>query len=575
MFRRTITIALTLFVLSIGGLVSSASAQMVPRTEEVSSMVSEITVRPDGLIDVVERIDYFFTVPRHGIYRDLPTRYLNDAGERYRIPIEVRSVMVDGAPGRFKVIPERFGLRIQVGDPDATVSGPHLYEISYTASGALRYFSDHDELYWNATGNFWNVPLRRASAVVHMPADVAGDELTSQCYTGDAGSRRSDCVTGRQGNVLNVAANTNLTIVVGWPPGRVAVVLAGRERAWPAYLAYLLPAGVAVFLFRRWSRYGRDARGKGALVVQYDPPDKLPPAELGMLVRERADVKDVSATIVDLAVRGKLKIKELDAKGLLLVSKDFEFVPLVDWRTDPALSPYETEVLKALFNKGEPALLSVLKATYAFNERTPEIKRRIEEADVARGYFAKKPSSVRNTYIIIGVALLFFLWLFVPLTVVLGNEPFAVHFTIAWAACGALVIAFAPFMPSRTDAGVAAYEHAKGFCEYLKTAEKYRLEWQEKERIFEKYLPYAMALGVVAAWVKAFEGLSLPPPSWYEGSAWSPAAFNAAAFASGFGSFDSSLGSAIRSAPSHSSSGSGFSGGSSGGGGGGGGGGSW
>jgi uncharacterized membrane protein len=131
-------------------------------------------------------------------------------------------------------------------------------------------------------------------------------------------------------------------------------------------------------------------------------------------------------------------------------------------------------------------------------------------------------------------------------------------------------------MPRRSEKGTAALEHAVGFQEYLEKAEKYRLQWQEKEKVFESFLPYAMVFGVVAQWTKAFSSMDMKPPDWYEGSAFTAGHFNAVAFGSMMRGLDSSVGQAMSAKPQESSGGSGFSGGGhSGGGGGGGGGGSW
>jgi uncharacterized membrane protein len=224
---------------------------------------------------------------------------------------------------------------------------------------------------------------------------------------------------------------------------------------------------------------------------------------------------------------------------------------------------------------GQKVLLSHLKETHAFYRSMGSIKRHLYDESVARGYFPASPESVRNAYIAAGVIGAAGGYMGLPvLAVLIGADPFML--TASGIATALLVAFFGPLMPRRTAKGVEAFEHAKGFKEYLSKAEKYRLEWQEKEGIFERFLPHAMVFGVVDRWSNAFKDKQLPPPSWYQGSAFSSGAFNAVAFGSMLRSMDSSVASAMASRPQSSGSGSGFGGGgSSGGGFGGGGGGSW
>jgi hypothetical protein len=544
------------------------SAQSVPSSEEISGFATAVHVRADGIVEVSERIDYYFPSPRHGIFRDIPTRYVDDAGAQYRIPLAVESVLMDGTPARYRLETQADGIRIRIGDPDRTISGRHEYAITYTAKGALRALADHDELYWNATGTEWEVPIRRASASVTVDG-VDGKEFRLACYTGPRGSTASDCVFASRDGSAEFAANERLTVVVGWPKGRVPIIPPEREATWPKFIPIIFPLVLLAWLLRRWWRNGRDPKGQGTLVVQYDPPDKLPPAELGILIRENTSVKDISATIVDLAVRGFITIKETEKKGLLHTSTDYEFSVRPDWRDDAMLTAYERKVIGVLIGKGEPGVLSKLSQGHDFFRESTAISNAMKRSVLGRGYFVSDPAKTRLYYFSAGVVLLVVLWLFSQVAsrslILLGS----------WVACGALLIIFSRFMPKRTAEGVRAYEHAKGFREYLATAEKYRIQWQEDQHMFERFLPYAMVFGIVGKWTATFKDLQLPPPSWYQGSAWSGGSFNAVAFAASFRGFESSLASAVRSSPSKSSSGSGFSGGFSGGGGGGGGGGSW
>ena len=563
----------------------SLSVAGEPTAEEVTSFASDITVREDGRITVVEKIEYFFPEPRHGIYRDIPTRYELDDGRTLVVPVKVKSVT--GAP--YEVTENRYAVRIKIGDPDRTVTGLQSYEITYEASGAIRYFADHDELYWNVTGSEWEVPLRRVSAIVHLPDAVNESDITLRCFMGPAGSSEYECLYQRSGKSAHFAADDFLTVVVGWNPGVVARLEAREAGFYSDYVlpalpvlpvAIAIPVIVFIILLRRWMRIGRDPEGSGTLVAQYEPPDRLTPAEIGVLIDEKAQMKDVSATIVDLAVRGYIKIND-EKSGFLSFRKNFGFRLLKpDFRNDPELKHFEVKILSVMFVGLDYVTLENLTNTHAFHTHLSAINKSLYEQTVAGGYFAASPESVRMKYFGIGAATLVIagvaIFMFGGLVTQFINVTMFIALVASVAVTGVIFLIFASAMPRKTEQGVAAWDHARGFKEYLKTAEKYRLEWQEKEKIFERFLPYAMVFGVVREWSEAFKNLDMKPPDWYEGEAIVSGRFHVGRFMASMGALETGFGKALTSAPSKSSSGSGFGGGGhSGGGFGGGGGGSW
>lgn len=556
-----------------------------PTSEEISSFAVTIDVRKEGDILVSERIDYFFPSERHGIYRDIPTRYEFEDGKQVDVPVTVLGVrMADGSAVPYQVTKNRVGIRLKIGDPNRTISGAQTYLISYGARGALRYFDDHDELYWNVTGEEWTVPIRRVSATIRLPQEVpAGPDIKVRCFTGPHGSTASDCVAGVQGTTAEFATNVApFTVAVAWPPGIVAKVVAkgpGMLENAGRFLPLLIPLLVALFMYVKWQSEGRDPEGKGTLVVEYDPPPGLTPAEVGVVVDEHAQLKDVSAIIVDLAVRGYLKIREIEKKGLILKDTDYEFERMKEYQNDPVLKPFETHLLDALFGgSGKVARVSDITRNHTFYDDLPKIQTKLYERLVADGYFPKDPSKVRAAYSGVGLAIVIGLLFLGGPGMMFSGDLFG-NFALAVALSGGVILGFSWFMPKKTAKGVAAYEHAFGFREYLDKAERYRIQWQEKEHVFERFLPYAMVFGVAEKWSKTFAGMHTQPPTWYEGRAFSGGTFNPALFYGALSSMNSSMSSAMTSRPQQSSSGSGFSsgggGGRSGGGFGGGGGGSW
>ena len=304
------------------------------------------------------------------------------------------------------------------------------------------------------------------------------------------------------------------------------------------------------------------------IVPEYEPPEKLRAAEVGLLVDESADPKDLTATIVDLAVRGSLSIEEVPPQGLF-GSKDWT-LRRGGW-ADAQLADYERRLLAGLFETGSEVKLSSLKGT--FQETLAKAQADLYRSSVERRWFPSDPSGVRNTWRGIGIAAIVF---GAVATIGLGIFYGAGIVGLAAIVVGIVALASSGAMPKRTAEGQELLRRILGFRRYMDTAETERQRFAERENIFAEYLPYAIVFGLVSKWARAFEGLDAQKAvaGWYTGSSIT----NIALFSSGLADFSSSVSSVISTTPAstgESSGSSGFSGGSSGGGGGGGGGGSW
>jgi uncharacterized membrane protein len=420
------------------------------------------------------------------------------------------------------------------------------------------------------------VPIRKSGAQVNLPAGVDEKAVTVKCYTGAAGSTAQDCLGRAEGMSASFVANGPLTVVVGWNKGVVATLLPkelGFFTRNSALLPFVIPILVLIGLIALWNKNGRDPKGRGTLMVQYDPPKGMTPAEVAGLCNEVVVTKDISATIVHLAVRGYLQIAEVEKKGILKNSTDYEFRRTKEYASDETLAPFERRIMSDLFGDSVITRVSDIAENHTFYQELQSIGTEILGKLVSDGHFPADPAKVRGGYYGIGALIVFSLFFFRGFEDAFSGSM-AGNLVLAAGISAMLFIFFAHLMPRRTPQGVAAYEHALGFKDYLSTAEKYRLQWQEKEKIFETFLPYAMIFGVVEKWSKAFEGMQMPPPQWYQGSSVG-GAFNSMAFYGAINSMNGAMTTAMASRPASSSGGSGFSGGSSGGGGGGGGGGSW
>jgi uncharacterized membrane protein YgcG len=549
----------------------------------INSFDAQIAIQSDGRLVVNETIDVDFrALSKHGIFRDIPVRYAWPSEKRKQRVYQLQVLSVSDASGRawhFETYGNGANVEIKIGDADRTVSGRQQYRIAYVVQGVLNGFPDHDELFWNVTGSEWPVPISNATATVRAPAALS----QSACYAGPVGSNDRcggiDVVANgaiyKSGRILE--PGDDFTIVAGMrkglvPDPRPILQDAPREfadyfdlsPAWLALAAFVAVGGLALVAWL-WYRVGRDDREHETIVPEFEPPEKLRPAQVGLLIDERADTLDVTATIVDLAVRGFLTITEIPKEGLL-GQRDW----LLTRRAKTGgLLGYEQIIFDGLFAAGEEVKLSSLRRHFYLT--LAKAQSALYEDAVKRGWFPVDPSKTRATYAVAGVALVILAGIVAAgLGALAGGGIVGVGAAVP--AIG--LIAASPVMPRKTRAGAELERRSLGFQRYIEVAEKDRQKFAEKEHIFADYLPFAIVFRCVEQWAKAFEGIDLreATSSWYNGSSLN--AFSAMAMSQNLSSFSSQISSAIASTPGGSGS-SGFSGGSSGGGGGGGGGGSW
>ena len=581
------------------GLVALASLALpASAAEQITSFDVTIALNADSRIDVTEAMSYDFgSAERHGIYRDISVRYRTALGSYGLRLSNIRVVDTNNQPYPFHASRAGQNLRIRIGDPDATVTGRHTYLISYTVERALNYFADHDELYWNVTGDGWDVPIAAVQATVFVPQQVGSVNFQTTCFAGQSGSTdpcaSADTLLGSYLGAPNTTAlfshgelapGEGLTIVVGFPKGIVV-----EPAWWQTVLETVrdnwilgLPVVVLLALIFIWRRYGRDPQGRGTIIAQYDPPDGLIPSAVGTLIDERVSSRDVSADIIALAVQGFLKIHRVaDQVVLDRFSKADNYIlqPLkpADGLIDPVLQLLFTSLFKTRYVKTHAVAGRQLKGVRlsnlknAFYKDFGKISRQVYRELATRGYFAVSPQLVRRAYLAFGIGLAI---LAVPFGRFLGGFG-----TLAVLVSGAMVISFSFIMPKKTKQGVLAREHIAGLKAYLTVAEKDRIKFhnapEKNPETFERLLPYAMVLKVEDRWAKQFEGIYQQQPGWYADP--SNHAFSAMVLTNSLSDFRAVSQHALQSSPqSAAGGGSGLGGGGfSGGGFGGGGGGSW
>jgi hypothetical protein len=541
----------------------------------VSDFQDDITISRDGSAVVTEHISLTFDGEFHGIHRQIPIAYPGPDGTNYELYLEVTSI-TDETGNKLK-----YDSSVSNGERDwkiyipNAVNATRTVDITYRVRNGTRFFDDHDEFYWNVTGNDWPVPVDHASATVHFP-DAAAGSLRAQAFTGVYGSKQQDATATVNGADVvfetqhRLPMRGGLTIDVYIPKDILQAPGAITRFFW--FLGgnpiVFLPLVTVAVMFTLWWLKGRDPDPGMSVAPMYEPPPGISPAEAGTLLDDSIHPRDITSTMVDLAVRGFITIEETDEKGLLFNHKDYIFhllKPKAAW-DDKTLAPHERVMLENVFQGGQQTRLSDLKNR--FYTAVPIIQHDIMAALKNKGIYLLDPDSANGYSIFAAIAIL------VPFGALqyMGWANFfnSVPLLIVSLLVSALIWwLFAREMTAKTVKGGRIRVAVLGFQEFMNRVDGERLKLMPPTT-FEKFLPYAMALGVEHHWAQAFAGIVTSPPSWYVGPGYVPGmGFNPMFFLGSMHTMTSDMHQVFVSAPRASSTGSGFSGGGFGGGGGG------
>lgn len=509
--------------------------------ERIKNFKSEITIEKNSEVKVTEEISYFFSEARHGIFRFIPYKYQIEKKPNeitnYKVNLKFISAEESRDGSSWEAVPysvssENNDQKIRIGREDQTVEGDRFYRISYSIQNVITYQppenKNQDEFFWNVTGNKWQVPIDKTEVTVNFPNEIDSSTWSFGCFTGYLGSQEKECSFEAIGkskvkfeSKWPLEAGQGLSVVSGIPQGLIEKPDL-TQSFWfilkynLMYYAFLiLPLAVAIAMMTLWFFKGRDPKGKETIVPFYGAPENLSPVEIGTLFDEKADPKDFSSSIINLAVKGYLKIKEIEKKPLFGIFKNRPNYQIIFLKRNDLPPGVEREIYSIILGLGAQSSVTLEQLQNAFPPKIATLRDLAYDGLVRKGYFPKSPQKVRNTYFLIG-------FIFIIIGVVFVSDPFGFIGAGSVVLSGLLIMIFGYFMPQKTIKGVNAYEKILGLKEYLEVAEKDRINFHnapaKRPELFEKLLPYAMILGVERAWAKQFESIYTQNPSWYEGT---------------------------------------------------------
>jgi len=484
-------------------------------------------------------------------------------------------------------------LVIRVGSEGRTFTGVQTYQVNYTVSGLIaanQSQSGLDEVNWNAVGSDWKVPIDHVEVTLVGPTDVT----RTACFSGslyDTTCPSAHTATAATFSAEGLEPGNGMQVVAGFPAGTFTDVEPRYTKRYtvqnmfPANpytvsvtaLLSVLGLGLLIKRTRRRDEVfvgltpgvvpapGQQATvgaadGDAPVAVAFTPPKEVRPGEAGTLLDNVADDRDVTATIVDLAVRNQIQITQTAPKEWTFVRR---------FNAEDQLADYEEELLDRLFAGSNRVTTEDLRDE-SYAGMLTEVRGNLYRRVVDLQWYQANPSHVRAAAIGGGIALI----------VVGAGLGFLAGFLgwgligLAGVIVGAGVLVRNNHFGRRTATGSAVLAQTKGFELYLTTAEADQIKFEEGIDVFSRYLPYAIVFGVAERWTKIFQELADQGrytfnPYWYAGYGFAPRLDQLGSSLSALGS---TMSSSLQAATAATSGGSGFSGG---GGFGGGGGGTW
>ncbi len=540
--------------------------------EVIHSYDVNITAHKSGLMDVTETINYDFEdLAKHGIYRYIPI--YSKVGDLYRI-LNIKDIKVerDGLNENFTISKNNEQVYLKIGNADKTITGAHIYKINYTVGNGIgSNYQDHDEIYWNGTGNDWLVAIEKVSFKIDTDFNAKLNNLI--CFTGSFGSTEKNCqINGNIVSADNLQVGQGLTAVAVYPVNTFPKSFLSKtppQTFTQAFMDSIFNNYHFIFIFLNfvlvgyliyWYQKHKNKKRFGPPAVNFDiPKDEkgniLRPALAGTIDTAKLEKDDVVATIFDLAIRKYIKLEQTKTVKSLLpdsttqtIIKLKKALPADATRQalqagDANLNSYEKELYDRLFETGDSVNVSDLKIDFykTFSEMEKDVFRILVE----KKYYTKNPKTQKAGLIFLGFVAFF-----------TGNMILAI-----------VLFVLSKKLNGRTALGDEADFKIDGLKLFLKSMDR-NYKWQaEKFYTVEQMIPYAMALGYIDKFMEQLKIIKPDyNPSWYSGYRGS--------FYLGYSAFYLATSGSLTTAAPSSSSGAGG-GGSSGGGGGGGGGGSW
>jgi len=493
--------------------------------EHISSFIVDITVRQDGRIDIIETIHVLSQGHqiKRGIVREIPTLYEDTMGTQYSVDCALQSVLHNDSKAEYHTESASNGIRIFIGNATKNIAlGYHTYTIAYSTNRQIGYFQDHDELFWNITGNGWRLPIMQARFIIHLPEGIPSESMRVVGYTGYMGDLGTNytahiaahgTITGSTTRALQ--PHQGLSIAVAWPKGYMTQPSWWMwfyyffHDNWPLIVLFLVIFGCFFAYLYVWAST-LPLRRSGVVIPLFYPPEYLCPAQIACIDAIKYNHKALTASLVNLAVKGAIKI-ECKQRNHILSSASYYILHKLVSHDDPLVQElhyHELSLFKNLFKQGDTCTLDGQSTVIASAMRS--FQDNLEKNILQQAFFDSKSEQRTNLYLFSFIVFISVMasgcasycyawimnfWFWAATLLMIG-----VHVWGSW------------LIKHYTAHGRKIQDQIEGFKLFLNMTEKERMKIvgtppEQTPQLYETYLPYAIALGVEEQWTKKFEAV--------------------------------------------------------------------
>ena len=494
-------IAIAIFCLCAG-----ASAQVA-----LTSLDTTVAVQTDGSAIVVERFTPWF--PASAIVWRTQNAFQGTLGLRTPRDVEILDVS-DGNGQKLSYSQRNAGNFLELS---IAGGGASEIKVSYSVSPQVRFLRDRDELVWRA-GEHWAGPVQRSTVTIQLP-DIVAEQFRAQgSYIADSGLKLVPALETSKSAQVECAG----PLSYGHPCTADVVFATGlftEESLWKRAAAtlsvnpiFVLPIVVLALIIG--IQLYRVRRVSPTYAPQYEPPDGLTPAEVGVIIDDKLDPRDVVATIVDLAVRGFIRMEECQPdEGVAFEGQDYILRCIRTKDTWTVLAPHERTALFHIFYGGEWTKLSSLYQR--FYSIVPIIRNDVFAVLRKKGLYRFDPDFLATLQLPQWAGQAFVAGAYLCILLFASSKNSAIIVAAALIVSVALTLLWLKAFSPKSALGQEIYAHVRGFQDFMNSVERDHLERVPSEK-FQNWLPYAMALGVEHHWTEAFSGIAIPKPEWYE-----------------------------------------------------------
>jgi hypothetical protein len=376
--------------------------------------------------------------------------------------------------------------------------------IEYIVHGGIKFQDDYNELQWDVFPSDKQAFVDKVTVFINLPQEIPNEKITQALLIKSFGMEiESPDYSVISGGVLkywaeDINSRDNITVTAVFPKG---ILKEDRWRAFGPYLWFILPIFILIAMFSKWWLTTQNPESKRRVIPHSNPPEDLSPSALSALINNKLDIKEIIATIIDLANQGYIKVVEKEEENIL-TSYKHSLYKTMDYEDMPELKDHERLLMNHIFAGNDVVSLQDLKNMISRNIN--RINRAVWNELIKLKYINGSPRNTKKRYIIIGI-----LFIIVGLITFLSSSNAGLAISLS----GVIIVIFGRKISPITNKGFEAQRFALGFKKHLLIKNKAKII--DDIEMFLEYLPYAIIFGIEKDLAMSFTHDKKSMPEWY------------------------------------------------------------